>query len=158
MVLGFRHGVILQLHCNVDAQGCRVKDPTSVSQDSVSQDFGSEDDYWRALGRRVQDLIDAVDMKKGELSATLAFSSNSNITGIVRGTQRLSAYQLYLIACATNASHSWLVADVGEMFSDPDAAEVTLGEIRRLLDRHRDAVARELLDVDPENGDGPDAP
>ena len=64
----------------------------------------------------------------------------------------------FLIACATNASHSWLVADVGEMFSDPDAAEVTLGEIRRLLDRHRDAVARELLDVDPENGDGPDAP
>ena len=124
----------------------------------MSQDFSSEDDYWRALGGRVQDLIDAVDMKKGELSATLAFSSKSNITAIVKGTQRLSAYQLYLIACATNVSYSWLVADVGEMFSDPDAAEITLGAIRGLLDRHRDAVARELLDVDPGSGDGPGKP
>ena len=58
-------------------------------------------------------------------------------------TQRLNAYQLYLIACATNASHPWSVADVREMFSDPDAAEVTLGEIRMPLDGHRVTFARE---------------
>jgi len=73
-------------------------------------------------------------------------------------TQSLSAYQLYLIACAINASHPWSVADVREMFSDPDAAEVTLGEIRRPLDGHRVAFACELLDVDPGDGDGPGEP
>lgn len=51
-----------------------------------------------ALGGRIRAVIDASDLNMGGLAKALDFSSQSNITNIVNGEQRLSAYQLYVIA------------------------------------------------------------